>query len=276
MINFKTHDEHIERVEDLCNVFFELSHEDRMKIMLTFQREGGVKLTSLSKTLDATTQEVYRHVSRLQKAKLVMKNVAGDYQLTSVGEQALRWVPGYRFLSAHSDYFMSHTLSVIPEEYTLRLGDLENSEFTNDVMITMFDNERMIKEAEEYIWMIMDQMMMNLYEPIKDALQRGVQVHVMRPKGWQLAEDVKKHLSDELIKALFEYNTTGKLQQREPERIDLCLFMSEKQVSSLSFITLEGKHDYIAFKSTDPVAHKWGREIYEHYWETATPAQIRV
>ncbi len=36
MINFKTHDEHIERVEDLCNVFFELSHEDRMKIMLTF------------------------------------------------------------------------------------------------------------------------------------------------------------------------------------------------------------------------------------------------
>ena len=263
-------------MEDLCNLFFELSHEDRMKIMLTLHREGGVKLTNLSKILDATTQEVYRHISRLQEAKLVTKNVAGDYQLTSFGEQALKWVPGYRFLSAHSDYFISHSLSVIPEEYALRLGEIENSVFTNDVMMTMFDNERMIEEAEKYLWLIADQMIMNLYEPIKDALLRGVQVRVMRPRGWKLDENVRKHLSDELIQVLFEYNSAGKLLQREPESIDLCLFMSEKQVSSLSFITLEGKHDYLAFKSTDPLAHKWCREIYQHYWDTGTPVSISV
>lgn len=262
-------------MERLCDLFFEMSHEDRLRILLMLQLDA-MKLTNISKKIGGSPQETYRQVSRLQESGLVTKTPEGDYAITSYGEQALRWVSGYKFISTHRDYFMSHSLSSIPNKYAIRLGELENSVFTNDVMITMYDIEEMIKEAEEYVWMIMDQMIMNLYEPIKDAVLRGVEIRLIRPGGWKPPMIVIDSLDVDTIKVLNESVTNGSTQQKELEEISLFLFMSEKTVSSLSFVTLEGRLDYIAFKTSDPIGYKWCKELYEHYWASATPAPIRI
>lgn len=247
-----------------------------MSIMLTLQREGGAKLTHLAKKLETSSQEVYRHLSRLTDAMLVQKGSDGDYKLTAYGEQTLRWVPGYKFLSDNRDYFTTHDLSALPDQFSLSLGKLEQMTFSGDVMLTIYNIERMIKEAEEYVWIMIDQMIFSLYEPIRDALKRGVKVKVMRPSGWTLNEEVKHQLSDDLIEYLYKSNKSGKLEQREPKNIDVFLALSEKTVASLGFVNLDGKHDYLAFKTDDSGAQTWCEKVFNYYWETGSQAPVRT
>ena len=63
-------------MESLCNLFFELSNEDRLRIF--FQLEGkALRMTHLSRELDLTIQETSRHLSRLSEKKLIQKDVEG-------------------------------------------------------------------------------------------------------------------------------------------------------------------------------------------------------
>lgn len=164
----------------------------------------------------------------------------------------------------------------IPYSFTLSLGDLEKMTFSEDVMLTIYNVEKMIKEADEYVWIMIDQMIFSLYEPIKDALERGVKVMVMRPRGWALLDEVKHELGEELITYLFKSNQSGQLEQREPETIDVFMALSDKEVASLGFKNLDGKLDYFAFKTDDPVARKWCEELFTYYWENASQAPVKI
>ena len=114
-------------MERLCKLLFELSSEDRLT-MLTRLREEPMKLTHLSQTLKYTPQEASRNISRLSEAKLIRRDSDATYYLSPLGEEALKLLDGYRFLSEHSDYFTNHTLRDIPSEFTDRLGALVNAE----------------------------------------------------------------------------------------------------------------------------------------------------
>ena len=91
-------------MERLCKLVFELSNEERLTI-LTHLKQEPMKLTHLSKTLKYTPQEASRNVNRLSEAKLIKRDSDGAYHLSPLGEEALRLLDGYRFLSEHSEYF---------------------------------------------------------------------------------------------------------------------------------------------------------------------------
>jgi DNA-binding transcriptional ArsR family regulator len=63
-------------MEDLCNLLFEVSNEDRLRILLQLDKEA-LNATNLSKELDLTIQESSRHLSRLSRVKLIQKDVEG-------------------------------------------------------------------------------------------------------------------------------------------------------------------------------------------------------
>jgi len=93
-------------MERLSNLFFELSHEDRLEI-LSMLMDSSIKLTKISSEMDISSQEVYRHLSRLVDSGLVSKTPEGDYKITSYGSQTMKLVPGYDFFTKHSAYFMN-------------------------------------------------------------------------------------------------------------------------------------------------------------------------
>ena len=261
-------------MERLSNLFFELSHEDRLEILSTLQTSPS-KLTQLATKMGASSQEVYRHLSRLLDAGLVRKTVEGDYAISSYGLQVMRLVSGYDFLAEHSEHFLSRDLSSLPDEFRLRIGQLKKSTLVNDVMITFFDVETMVKDAEEYVWLMLDQMMMSLYDPLLEALDKGVEVSVMRPEGWRLDEHVLYRLDKETVKAIVKRIREGSIQQRELKEIPVVVALSEKEVASLSFMPLDGKHDYVSFKSGDDATVGWCRELFLYLWERASSAPVR-
>jgi len=66
-------------MERLSNLFFELSHEDRLVILHTL-REKPLKLTMIASKMKISSQEAYRHIQRLVDSGLVAKTTEGNYK----------------------------------------------------------------------------------------------------------------------------------------------------------------------------------------------------
>jgi len=262
-------------MNNVSDLFFELSHEDRLGILSTLL-ESPLMLTKIAEKIDCSSQEAYRHLSRLIESDLVSKTTDGDYMITSYGKQVMKLAPGYRFLNKNSKYFVTRDLSPLPDEYVQRIGELTESEQVDDVLVSLFDIELMVKEAEEYIYIIIDQMIMNLYEPLINATERGVIFKEIRPTGWKLPDGVVERLDKELLITARRKVEKGQVIQKELEKIPLFLALSEKTVASLSFNDLDGEIDYLGFKSDNPKFHNWCKELFEHYWRIAKPGQVRT
>lgn len=143
-------------MENLCNLLFELSNEDRLRLLHQLTKEA-MNVTSLSKALNLTTQETSRHLSRLGDVGLTQKDAEGLHHLTQYGELALKQLEGLHFITHHRDYFASHSLVHLPREFVYRIGDLASSTPVKEVVVAFANVEKMAEEAEEYIWTITDQ-----------------------------------------------------------------------------------------------------------------------
>lgn len=62
---------------------------------------------------------------------------------------------------------------------------------------------------------------------------------------------------------------TGLLEEKILERLDICLYMSEKEVAGVAFPFPDGRFDYLGFTATDERSHKWCRDLFQYYWERA-------
>jgi predicted transcriptional regulator len=262
-------------MEKLSDLFFELSHEDRIGILYILM-ENPMKLTQIANRLDGSSQDAYRHLSRLLEAGLVAKNRDGDYEITSFGLQIIRLLPGYRFLSDHSEYFKTRNMSMIDERFMYRVGELSEARLVNDVMVALFDMDTMIREAEAYTYIAIDQMVMNQYEPLLHAAERGVEIRVIRPTGWRLPEEIANKIDRDILRSVLMQIKKGQIKQKELNNIPIFLALSEKTVSVLSFAKLDNEIDYLGFKADDEKAHNWCLEYYETMWEKAEKAEVRT
>lgn len=158
-------------LEALNNLLFELAGEDRLNILLELKKKP-LRLSYLSKTLNFTVQETSRNISRLTEAKLIAKETDGCFRLTPYGEETLKLLTGFNFLSLNREYFLTHTLSTLPVEFTYSLASLNESQLVNDVMVAFSNVENMIQKAEEYIWILSNQILVSTIPYLEDSLKK--------------------------------------------------------------------------------------------------------
>jgi len=255
-------------LENLCDLLFELSNEDRLRILHQLNKKA-MNVTNLSKALGLTTQESSRHISRLGEVGLTKKDVDGLHHISAYGKLILKQLLGLKFTSRHGDYFTTHSLGRLPIEFVSRLGDLAESIYTDDIMVAFHNTETMIQEAKEYIWVITDQYIMSTLPLFSKAFERRVKVKTIDPKHWVPPPKLKEGIRAEDAQAVWQARTTGLIKEKMLERLDIYLYMSEKEVATLAFPTLDGKFDYLGFTSTDERVHKWCSDLFLHYWERA-------
>ncbi len=94
-------------MKDSLDLLFELSNEDRLRILTTLQ-DGPSKLTQLSNKLQLPNQEVSRHLTRLVTLDLCYRGGDGSFRLTPSAEHAIKLTSGYDFISKNSTYFKTH------------------------------------------------------------------------------------------------------------------------------------------------------------------------
>ena len=239
---------------------FELSNEDRLRILLKLQ-ERGMRLTHLSDELDLTAPETFRHLSRLSEAKLIVKGVDGSYSPTPYGEHATRLLSGFKFLSKHREYFTGHTTSQLPDEFVNRIGDLLNCSFTDEVMVAFHGTETIIQEAQEYVWILSSQILMSTLPLLEAAVKRGAKFRLILP------EDLTPPPGFKPIPEI-----PNLIERRTLKTVDAIIAMSEKR-ARVAFPTTDERMDHIGFGSADESSHKWCRDLFLHYWEQARPGE---
>jgi len=255
-------------MERFYDVLFELSNEDRHRILLRLDEEPS-NLTNLARELELSFPETSRHVLRLSEVGLIQKDVKGSYRLTPYGEVVLKQLHELEFTSKHKDYFINHTLTDLPIEYIKRLGDLKGSKYTDDTMRFFHRIENLIKEAEEYVWFQIDEYPISALSSIEEAIGRGVQFRIIEPEervtGPHLSLDAFDDIPD-----LARTRHTPLAEHRTLEKSDVFLFLSEKG-GLLAFPAFEGRCDYRGFNITDERSLKWCEDIFQHYWKRAEP-----
>ncbi|MBN2336704.1 DUF1724 domain-containing protein [Candidatus Bathyarchaeota archaeon] len=250
------------------DLMFEVSNEDRVRILRELYTEKS-NYSDLSRKLDITTQEVSRHLSRLTENGLTTRRNDGLLELTPFGELVLRQLGTVEFTSTHRDYFVSHVLSELPDEYASRMGELRGCAVNDDVMVSIHRVQKILREAEEYVWDINLPYISSAFPHIRNSFERGVECRFLHGETLHVPDEMKgereRYFSDEQVR---RFKADGVYNERLLE-VSLILYMSEKELAILCFPNMEGRFNYRGFTSTDPVALKWCKDVFQHYWELA-------
>jgi len=258
------------RLQDICGILFELSSEQRFKILRKLGSEA-MNVTHLSKALDISKQESSRHLSRLDKTGLTWKDVEGRHHLTPFSELILRQLDGLDFVLQHRGYFTSHSALHLPIEFIFRISDLDKATIVDNLPVAIYRIEKTIREAEKYIYLITDHYYLETLSLYKEAFDRGVRIEVIEPKDWLIPAELKKAYPKYYELVLNEVRASGLLEERILEKLGIYLCMSEKEVATVAFPCLDGKFDYFGFATANRRAHKWCLDLFHHFWKGSLP-----
>lgn len=258
----------LERINDL---YFELSNEDRLKILFILQ-DHPEKLTVLSKEIEITHQQCIRHLNRLVDNKLVAKKNDGSYLLTSYGEAILEIHPAFRFLSENREYFLTHSLSRIPSKFITRIGELCGSILILNVMEAISEIESMIKTSSEILWVIINKRTGSVRPFVANATERGVEIRSISLTSYISSLDVKREIVEEDELKIVNAESIGKAIVADETEFDIYLWLTEKAVF-ISFPLVDGTFDYTGFISSDPISVNYCRDLFLYYWDRANIIQ---
>ncbi len=252
-------------MKELCNLLFELSNEDRLNILRELKK-NPMKLSRISEKFDFTVPETARNMTRLTEAALIAKNSDGYFHLTPIGEASLQFIPSFEFISKNKKYFKTHTISALPTEFAMSIGALQKSEFVNGFAETLFNGENMIREAKEFIWISVDQILASSLPMFVDAIERGVELKKLMPRNADIPPAILALANDPVFDRAAR---AKKLESRYLDKLDIFINMSEKEVAAICFQNLEGTFDYGSFRTRDEAAVNWTKSLFLHYWERA-------
>ena len=223
------------------------------------------KLTEISKEIGITHQQCMRHLNRLVETLLIVKNHDGNYQLTSYGGIILQLQPGFDFITRHRDYFVTHALSKLPQRFVYRIGELSNSTRLGDVMELISENESIIKETEEYLWVIINKRTRSVRPYVARAIERGVKIRSISVKSYVPSLDVKREIVEEDELVVIRGEADGRVEVADIEDFPVYMYLSEKAMT-IAFPQEDASFDYTGFASRDPEALRFCKDLFTHYW----------
>jgi predicted transcriptional regulator len=245
---------------------FEMSNEIRYEILLSL-REKAKRITDITREMDLKTPETRRHISRLREVGLIQRNVEGFYHITTYGEGMLILLKELDFMTRHKDYFQSHTLTNIPTIFLKQISELGESRRIKNPMDFLRHTENLLKESNEYVWLLVDQFPLSSLSSIVEAIERGVKFKILEPRDRILSPDIESLTSEE-TQDLSRTRQTPLVNQRMMDEVNVNLLLTEKRCV-IAFPTSDGQYDFKGFTATDTSALNWSTELFRHYWDEA-------
>jgi predicted transcriptional regulator len=257
-------------MEHLYDLLFELSNEDRLKILLELEKTP-LNLSNIAKRLDFTAQATSRNISRLVHTSLIYRNPEGEYTLTPYGKTALKLLNSYKFISQKKNYFLSHDTYSIPPSFQYRFGELLQNDQVTEILNVVANIERELREAEKFEWYITPGRIVSprSLDGVIEALDRGVKIRIIEPTRYAPSEQIIREAPKEKLSAIEKHWKLGNVEARYLENIKIRLYMTEKEVAILALPRLDGEVDTSGFHSKNPDFIVWCRDLYNFYWNTA-------
>ncbi len=238
---------------EISELLFELSHPTRLEI-LRLITETPMRLTKIADRVGANNPEVSRHLDRLRAAGLVEREPEGTYLVSPLGLYVLSSLPGLDFLARNSDYFRDHDLSLLPDPFVGRLGELNACERAEGTYVGIEKGIEIYGQSEDWFSTLTPEYLPDSVEVVPDVrekLSQGVTFRTIVGPTFRLPPSLEP---------------TPENRFRVVPKLPLGLGVSEKE-AMIVFPDLKGRIDLsVAFSSDDERFLRWCEDLVEWLW----------
>jgi predicted transcriptional regulator len=249
-------------LEHVAEHLFILASVDRLTLLSEIAIEKR-RLSQLTTNLSATPQETSKHLTRLRDAKLIEKDSDGFFGLTSFGKVIVNLVPSFRFLTKNKEYFLTHDISSLPLEFIERLGELQESEHSDDVGSVISHLQQVVQGAEEYIWLMADHRLGN-----QEYVTKSGKLESNSRMKWRIILPASSNINWAEVRRTAGIHK-GKIEYHlidDPTDIIAGIAMNEK-IAGVTFPGAMGKLDFNGgFRSSNPLFRKWCQDLFVIHW----------
>lgn len=229
-----------------------MASEDRKRILTEVEKEE-LRLNEIAKRLGMTATETLRQLQRLTEASLIQRKPEGAYMMTEYGRLILKVSSSLDFIARHKDYFLTHDVRCLPQQFLDRIGVLADATFTAETSEAMNGLVRVATDAKEFLWGMGTEGPVNVGPSISEKVSQGVTYRlILRQKA----------LPPEAFQRI------PGVEWRALDDISMSIVLSEKE-GGILFCQVGGKADYTGFGGSDPTFYGWLKELYLYYWENA-------
>ncbi len=238
---------------EISELLFELSHPTRLEI-LRLITETPMRLTKIADRVSANNPEVSRHLERLRAAGLVEREPESAYLASPLGHFVLSSLSGLDFLARHSDYFRDHDLSLLPDPFVGRLGELNACERAEGTYVGIERGMEIYRQSEERFSSFAPEFLPDSVEVVPDVrekLSQGVTFRTIVEPTFRLPPSLE---------------LTPHYRFRVVPKLPLGLGVSEKE-AMIVFPDLMGRMDLtVTFSSHDERFLRWCEDLVEWLW----------
>ncbi len=250
----------------------ELSSENRVRVLQLLSK-SPLKTSEIAKNIDTSIQAITRHTDRLHNSKLIQKDAAGRYHLTTIGNALLLQYPFFE-LSRYEDYFKDHDFTGIPEHLLVRLGDLLNCELETNTMKALQRARDWAANMKKWVKGITFTMPLEYFEVVEDSMKRGATHQIVFGKNSLVPKGFYEHPGR---KQWEKYIVNGQVKEKIVEYVPLVVGVSENEAHLLFANKDLGYPDTKAiFFSKDEKFHKWCEDLVDYYWTLSELKDVRL
>lgn len=241
----------------------------RAKVLLSLKEDWKTP-GNLKKEIGTRASSISPNLRQLSELGLIEQS-HGKYRLTEYGKIVASRLAGtmrlFHALTDYADFLQSHTLKGIPPYLRSRLGDLRGGE------IIRAEQDGVLKVVRAYAKVAVEAEELNIIAPVVHEewvsstiplIDKGVPTRIITTPD--IAERVMR---DTPIRDLL--NTLESFETRVLPEPGIVLAVTDNALN-LGLMSPDGTYGYshnLVVHGEDAV--RWGKDLFEHYWENANP-----
>lgn len=243
---------------DLPSLLFELSNEQRLKILDTLSCHNK-NLREFSESLSIPKPEIYRNLKRLVNAGLIYRNEKKDYSLTSGGKIIITQLQNFLFLENYSEILESHSLNFIPLQFQASMGDLKSIKIIEGTIEGFNLTLDRFSRASKYEYIMSQEIFTSFIEPINKMLEKGLEVRLL------LQKNAEREFYDALKS--MNYKSNSKIKVRFVDSVEMAILVDENS-GEFNIPFLDGGIDYsITFYAERENEISWVNNLFAYFWD---------
>jgi predicted transcriptional regulator len=244
----------------------------KLQILLTLLQEHP-SLSRLREVTGSTSQALIPKIRNLE-SQMLIESINYEYFLTPLGKVVAKGVADFVIImggiNRHKEFWATHDLSGLPEEFMSRLGELQDSEVELDTQVDImhvYSHFLKIVKEGSYIHGISSIMSPGIAETVAQRVVAGIPVELV------VNEEVTTLLGKEpysgQIKQLASFSNFKVYVTKEELKVGITV--TDKYLS----VGLYKKDSNLYDSSTDlfsseDSAIKWGEDLFMYYRDRAT------
>lgn len=258
--------------ESVASLFMELASETRFAILMSLSKRPS-RLSSLSRELDTSAQDVFRNLNRMAEEGLVKKS-DGEFSITDYGAMVVNQVPYFAFLRNNRQFFETHTLTLsgIPTSFLLRIGELVESSTINAVTSVFQKLKEMESSASSSVKVMVPQAWPEEGHIFIDRASQGVEVRSIVGHN----TIVSKNIVDTIGPILDKMLKSGFFQVKMIEKVGIGIYVTDDSQAGVMFPRADGDVDMTTlFFSKDAKFCTWCVDLFNHFWQGAKRFDVK-